>query len=322
MKLVTRNSQPVQLETMKFIYTIIFILISTFAFSQQLPYGSNFRENQFVSNPAMTTAGNFMEINANYLQQWLGFNDAPRTARVHGQFPLENMGIGGLMQFDKTGPFQASKFALTYAYKIPIGITSNDRLTIGVMGSISEYQINQEEVVATNQTDVYLPVETSSALTPNASAGVYYTTNGEDDFDNNSFYIGLAANQLISGNVPAFGEGVEENLKQKIHANATAGVRIINDELALEPSVWVNYSQDNIYNFNMALRIEQYDTFNAGLIYSSNQTLGLQLGMSIKNDLLKDGVLRVGILGNYNIGKVGAYQGLGYEFVIGYRFVN
>lgn len=307
---------------MKLTYTILITFLPIFLFAQQLPYGSNFRENQFVSNPAMTAAGNYMEINVNYLQQWLGFNDAPRTARVHGQFPLENMGIGGLMQFDKTGPFQASKFALTYAYKIPIGVTSNDRLTIGVMGSISEYQINQEEVIATNQADVYLPVETSSTLTPNASAGIYYTTNGEDDFDNNSFYIGVAANQLISGNIPAFGEGVDADLKQKIHANATAGVRIINDELALEPSVWVNYAQDNIYNFNMALRMEKYDTFNAGLIYSSNQTLGLQLGMSIKNDFLKDGVLRVGILGNYNIGKIGAYQGLGYEFVMGYRFVN
>ena len=307
---------------MKVLYTFILILLPIFAFSQQLPYGSNFTENQFAANPAITAGSNFMEINANYLQQWLGFNDAPRTARVYGQFPLENMGIGGLMQFDKTGPFQASKFALTYAYKIPIGITSNDRLTIGVMGSISEYQVNQEEVVATSQTDIFLPVETNSQLTPNASAGVYYTTNGEDDFDNNSFYIGLAANQLISGNVPVFGNGVEGNLKQRIHANATAGVRIINNELALEPSVWVNYAQDNIYNFNMALRMEKYESFNAGLIYSSNQTLGLQLGMSIKNDLLKDGVLRVGVLGNYNIGKVGGYQGLGYEFVVGYRFSN
>ncbi|MFT4759685.1 MAG: type IX secretion system PorP/SprF family membrane protein [Paraglaciecola sp.] len=307
---------------MKLTYTILMTFLPIFLFAQQLPYGSHFRENQFTANPAMTTAGNFMEINADYLQQWAGFNDAPRTISVTGQFPFDNMGIGGLMQYDKTGPFQASKFALTYAYKLPIGITSNDRLTFGIMGSISEYQVNQEDVVATSQTDVFLPVEASSNIVPNASFGVYYTTNGEDDFDNNSFYFGLAANQLISGDVPAFGDGVDGSLKRKIHANATAGVRIINDDLALEPSVWVNYAQDNIYNFNMALRMEKYESFNAGLIYSSNQTLGLQLGMSIKNDMLKDGVLRVGLLGHYNIGKTGGYQGLGYEFVIGYRFVN
>jgi len=288
--------------------------------AQQNPYGSLFRENQFATNPAMTAPANYWEVNANYLQQWVGFNDAPRTATLHGQFPLENMGIGGVIQLDKVGPFQASKFALSYAYKIPIGITATDRLSIGVMGSINEYQINQENVIADSYNDIFLPVEASATIVPNASAGLYYTTNGEDDFANNSFFFGIAANQLINAEVPVFGENVDGSLMRRLHANATAGVRIINDELALEPAVWVNYAQDNITNFNMAIRMEKFETFNAGLIYSSNRTLALQAGYSLRGDFLKDGVLRIGVLGSYNLGQVGQYQGAGYEFVIGYRF--
>ena len=308
----------------KIILLSLILICTATVNAQQVQEGSLFRENQFISNPAMTGLSNWWEVNASYRQQWVGFNDAPRTLGVNGQFPVvgNNMSFGGMIGLDKVGPFQESKFALSYAYKIPVGIATNDRLIIGVMGSISEFQVRQDEVVASSMNDVFLPQETSSNITPNASAGIFYTTNGLDDFEETSFFVGVAANQLINADVAVYGDGVDGNLKRSIHGNATTGVRIINGDLAIEPSVWVNYAANNITNFNLGLRLEQYETFHAGLIYSSNQTLGLLTGMTVKNRFFKDGGLRVGLLGSYNIGKAGEYQGLSFEFVVGYRFVN
>jgi hypothetical protein len=62
------------------------------------------------------------------------------------------------------------------------------------------------------------------------------------------------------------------NFKRALHGNALFGARIIKESMLLEPSVWVNYSVVNRLNVNLSFRIEQFDSFWAGLTYTTNQT--------------------------------------------------
>ena len=88
----------------------------------------------------------------------------------------------------------------------------------------------------------------------------------------------------------------------------------------LEPSVWVNYSSGGIFDATLALKLEGSESFVAGLAYSTNNTISLQVGGIINNPFQTYGELRFGLLAGYNVGTFGQFRDLGYEFYLGYRY--
>ena len=86
--------------------------------AQQLPIFSLYHENSFVLNPAMTGAEDHGIISASYRDQWSGMDGRPRT--VNGTYrspiPRTNMGLGGHVINDITGPTSFTGATVTYAY--------------------------------------------------------------------------------------------------------------------------------------------------------------------------------------------------------------
>lgn len=290
--------------------------------AQQLGYGSNFSEVDFMWNPAMTATLSSWELGATYRQQWLGFEDAPITGAASFQFPFidKNMSMGTYITLDRTHPLKSNAIAFTYAYKLRLNIFDEDQLSIGVMASLSEMHIDSKRIVVNDYNDELLPNDESSQISPNGGFGIYYQSYAGSDFEDTYFYLGAALNQFLGSDLIFNSDGFPTNLKRTIHGNAIFGLRVINDYLAFEPSAWVNYSQPNIYNVNIGIKIENYESFWAGASFSTNRTLSVQAGLILKKGLLKDGLLRIGTLATYNIGKVGPHQGVGYECYIAYRF--
>lgn len=299
------------------------LLVSPIAlFAQQLPYASSFSETNFIWNPALTATAEYWEVAATYRQQWSGFNDAPRTATASVQYPFldRNMSIGASIMHDETLPLKFNAISFSYAYKLQLGIFNEDQLSIGLMGTMSEYEVDSRSIIVNDAADFLLPSDEASKIIPNAGAGIFYRTYAYSDFDRNYVYGGVGVNQLFGSNLNFDTDGNPTNLKRELHGNAILGARFINDILALEPTVWLNYASKNLYNVNLGVKVERYESFWAGLSFSSDQTATLQAGVILKNGLLKDGLLRIGTLATYNRGTVGQYQGLGYEFYIAYRF--
>ncbi len=301
---------------------LLLLFLPTLAFSQQLAHKSAFNEIGFVWNPAMTASNEFMEFGATFRQQWMGFQDAPRTATLGMQFPFldNNMSLGGFIMVDQTKPLRTNSLSVTYAYKLELGLADYDQLSIGFLGTISESHIDNRNVIVNDIDDELLPNSTSTKIIPNAGFGLYYTSYSKGMFDENYFFAGLGANQLIPINLTYGTSETATNLKRVIHANALFGYRFINEDIAIQPSAWANYAADNLFNVNLGIKMERYQSFWAGLSYSTDQTISMQAGVILKNDFLKDGTLRIGTLGTYNVGRVGQYQGLGYEVYVAYRF--
>ena len=186
--------------------------------------------------------------------------------------------------------------------------------------TLSEYQLDGSGLLVNDFDDALIPANESSSIQPNIGAGLYYQSYGEGDFDQTFFFFGVAATQLLQSELRFEDNNSDYTLTRALHGNALLGIRLVYNDIFLEPSAWVNYAQSNIINSNIALKMEKQNSFWAGLAFSSNSTASFQAGVVLKGGWLKDGTLRVGTLGTYNIGSSGNYQGFGYEFYVAYRF--
>lgn len=293
-------------------------------FAQQLPERSTYDANAFIWNPAMTSIHNYWELGATYKQQWVGFDDAPRTLMASFQYPFvdKNMSMGMYMMHDKTHPLLFNAIGFTYNYQFKLNITREDFLSIGLLGTYGEYRVDTKNILTSLEQDPLMPVDGASKIIPNAGAGIFYTTN-KDKFDSNTIYLGVGVQQLFSSDLKFDGTDQDVNFLRAPHANAIMGVTLLmNANTYIEPSVWLNYAGENIYELNAGFRMEQEDTFWAAANFSVSQNFSVQGGVILTDGIFEDGQMRIGGLATYNLGKLGSSIGLGYEFYVAYRFYN
>ena len=305
---------------MKKIVLFLMGILPVVLMAQQLPQAGQITATNFIWNPAMTAPMNYWEVGAFHRQQWMGFNDAPRTTGVGFQSPIadQNMSIGGFIQHDQIHPLHSNAISFTYAYKLRFN--REHQLSIGALVSLSEYHFNRDNVTVNDGTDLLIPTDATTSMSPNAGLGLYYQSYAGSDFEKTYYYAGIGTNQLLPASQFFEGDEVLINFKRAIHGNAVFGARIIKDNFALEPSVWFNYANPKLVNTNVRLHTEYYRTFWAGASFATSGTATFQAGVMLKNGILKDGLLRVGMIATYNLGTLGVYQGTGYEAYIAYRF--
>ena len=318
---------------MKYILLLLLMPISLFA--QQLPERSPFSELAFVWNPAMTAPYDYWEAAISYRQQWLGFDNAPRTATVAAQYPFlkDNMSIGGVFTHDRIQPLKYASLAFTYAYHLKLGLNTSDQLSVGASLNANQYLIDALEIVVTDPADALIPVGESSSLNLNAGAGFFYSTHvtknvrrrnsrNKKSSNQNAFYIGGAINQVFPSDLVFKESNNFANWKRAMHGNFLAGVILPKEKIFLEPALWINYGNPNLYDLNVNVKMEMPEKFWAAITYSTSSTIALQLGVITLSGFAKDSYWRIGALGTYNVGSFGQYRGAGFEFMVAYRYKN
>lgn len=317
------NKQEMKNKTNR-IYTLVLLgmLIWGTVDAQQLPYRNSFGSQDFTLNPGMTAKSEYMESGAVYQRQWLGFESAPRTTTAYIQYPLvyQNMGLGGYLVQDKAGALEWNSVGLSYSYKIKVGLTYEDQLSVGVLATLGQYSFYGSKTKAFDQGDNLLMDETGREFLPNFGAGVFYTSNTRMyENEESGFFVGLGSSQLLPLELSFDGDS-ESSFRRVIHANALLGGRIVSDYFFIEPSVWVNYSGGGLIHSTANIMFEMQNAFWAGATYHTDNTFALQVGGIMTEGFLKDGELRFGVKGGFNVGPSAKYKGVGFEFMIAYRF--
>jgi hypothetical protein len=138
----------------------------------------------------------------------------------------------------------------------------------------------------------------------------------------NGFFIGAGAQQLIKfEEEPSSANSTTvAGLSQRVNANATIGARFINRFAFIEPSLWVDYTHEGLLFARANVLYEMEDTFWAGGAIATDYTLSVQGGLVLADGFLGGGALRIGAMGNYNIGNLSTYQGAGVEVMLAYRY--
>jgi type IX secretion system PorP/SprF family membrane protein len=302
------------------LHIIVVILIAGQIGAQTTPYSSIFNDVQFFWNPAMTANGESLIAGVFHRQQWLGIKDAPRTSAMHFQYPMlkQNMSVGGWILVDKAGPIQYFQMGGSYSYKVDL--SGNSQLSFGISAYLNQHQFNGAGIIADDLNDPLLDENRNSVHAPNTGAGIYFVSNKKMyALQRNSFFVGLAANQLIPASIRFSTGSFPLAVEQYMSLHFNLGVRLVyNYAYYVEPSLWIDYSTTGNTLFRGVVHYELDEKFWGSLSLASDYTLGLQLGLIIPGNS-RNGVFKIGGAGLYSIAQLGPYQGPGFEFQFIYQ---
>ncbi|MEZ5069401.1 MAG: type IX secretion system membrane protein PorP/SprF [Bacteroidales bacterium] len=273
---------------------------------QQMPQYTQYMFNDFVINPAIAGVHDFYQIRTNHRFQWVGLVDPPLTNSIafYGPHAKLDMGYGGYVYNDVTGP--TSRTGITGSYAYNIAVATDIRLSMGLSASFMQFRIDGTQLSPEDVSDPALLQMVSTSYLPDAGIGFYLYS--ED------FYAGLSVAQLLNNSLKIFDDKNGLN-RLKTHINLTGAYRYhINDDWMVEPSVMIKGTAPKELSFDLTARAEWQRMFWGALAYRLKESVGVLIGYNYEDTLLFGYSYDIGIssLRKYNSGT--------HEIMIGYRF--
>ena len=136
------------------ILTMIFLFAGTQKSMAQIrPLGTQYYENQYISNPAFAGMDQGMNINMSYRNQWRAIPGSPVTMAVSGDYRVvDKVGVGFNVYNDKAGLIGRTRVMGTYAYHLPLNV-DNRELHFGISLGMMKQRLDEQNIIA-NPDDV------------------------------------------------------------------------------------------------------------------------------------------------------------------------
>jgi type IX secretion system PorP/SprF family membrane protein len=289
-------------------YIILFTIIagSSGLQAQQLPHYTQYMFNDFVINPAIAGVYDYYQIRTNHRFQWVGLMDPPMTNSIsfYGPSAKLDMGYGGYIYNDVTGP--TSRTGVTGSYAYNIAVTGDVRLSMGLYASIMQYRIDGTQFNPADVSDPSILSVVSTSYLPDAGLGLYLYAD--------KFYVGLSVAQLLSNSVTIF-ENKDGVNRLKTHINLIGAYRFwIDEDWLIEPSLMIKGAAPKEFSFDITARVEWKKMLWAGVSYRYEDAVGILLGYSF------DDMLFFGYSYDIGISELSKYNTGSHEIMIGYRF--
>jgi type IX secretion system PorP/SprF family membrane protein len=289
-------------------YTIIPLLLagSIQLSGQQLPHFSQYMFNDFVLNPAIAGIYDYYQIRTNHRFQWVGMTDPPLTNSIsfYGPHSSMDMGFGGSIYTDITGP--TSRTGVTGSYGYNIAVNRDMRLSMGLSLSMVQYRVDGTQLSPKDPSDMFIQGIVSTSYLPDASVGVYLYGDG--------YYAGLSASQLLNNKLKIFDDKTGLN-RLKSHLFLTGGYRYeVDRDWILEPSAIIKITAPQQFRFEVNTRVEWMEMVWLGAGYRFHEAITILAGYNYDDKFYFGYAYDIGItdLRKYNMGS--------HEIMIGYRF--
>lgn len=291
--------------------------------AQQHPIYSQYMVDKFLVNPAVAGANGITTVNFLSRQQYVGFENAPRTFALTAQSRIledsyimrrlklrregerksrsGRVGIGGSIYNDRNGIVNRTGMQGTYAYHINFG--NRWQLSMGLSLLGFQYRLNDEGVPVAESGDPLLANSRKSFFTMDASAGVF-ATNGD-------LYGGISVSDLL-GSAVKFNRDLYFDYNTQREFGIIAGYQFsLSSSLMLEPSVLLQGTATSLAA-DVTARLFYLENYWAGLSYRSNNSMVMMLGGRIDRFYL-------GYAFDLDIGPVRSYTSGSHEVVFGIR---
>ncbi|PLX13995.1 MAG: hypothetical protein C0597_10740 [Marinilabiliales bacterium] len=281
--------------------------------AQQAPYYTQYMFNDYLVNPAVAGTYNYFKITANQRIQWIGINDSPRTMSLSGYGPFKerDMGYGGYIYNDVTGPESRLSVGGSYAYNIAL----NDewRISGGLSFGIMQYKLDGTAMSFDDETlysdDPALPTGVESRIIPDASVGVYaYTT---------YYFVGISAHQLLGNKYNLYEEtdsiqGISR-LTQHLYLSGGANF-ILNRDFLITPSALIKYTSPGQIQAEINAKVTYKRMAWAALAYRTGDAISIMGGYNYENRIL------IGIAYDLTVSDMRRYSNGTIEVMVGYNF--
>jgi type IX secretion system PorP/SprF family membrane protein len=289
---------------MKRIMQILLLLfVAQVGMAQQQYVFTNFMLNDYYYNPAVAGSKNVHMANMAYRNQWTGFDEAPVTflGNFYGSVRNEQKhGYGVSIISDKTGLTQNTGLYLTYAKHLKLSETV--RLGLGVRPGYIQYRVRLY--------DAQLADEGDAVLTGNVlSANAIDMHSGFNLYSDKFFVMGSV--QHLLGDQIQF---TTYNASLAKHYTVIGGYnhKMEAKKLELQPSVMLKYTDPVPAQYTAMMKVTYDQKYWAGLLYRSNDAVGLSIGYRVKERL------SIGYGFDYSISGISQYQSGSHEIVLSF----
>jgi type IX secretion system PorP/SprF family membrane protein len=243
--------------------------------AQQLPYFSQYMFNSYFLNPAVAGTGEVNPAMLSFRNQWTGLKDAPvtATASMHTKFG-DNMGIGGMLFNDQTGPIKRTGIQLSYAYHVEI--TDESKLSFGLGGLMYQYYINKSELRPDEEDDLVLMNQKVRSLVPDAIFGAYYTAP--------KWYVGFSIPQLFQHKLNFTNDNDLKLNKLVRHYFIHGGYKFdVNESIQIEPSTLLKFLPNTPFQFDLNAKVLYKKMLWGGVSYRLQESVVFMTGIQKGN---------------------------------------
>jgi type IX secretion system PorP/SprF family membrane protein len=291
----------------RIILSILAILFPLKMLGQMFPLSDHYVVNALAINPAFAGCQDALSLTASYRDQWVGFNDAPKSYILSVHTPVFNdrVGLGLLVENNSIGIFKETSFLGNYAYRIEL---QEGKLALGLGFGVSIYNTAWNELVAADPNDIQLMNNPTSAVLPTFSFGTYYYTK--------KYFIGISMPLFLSYELD------KNTRKYKIDNNFsgsnyffTTGFEFgISPQVKFLPSFLIKYHPNNAIQIDYNAQISLKDRIWLGIGYRNKDILVGMLQCQLNYQI------RMAYSYDYDFSNIGKYMNGSHEIVLNYIF--
>ena len=227
----------------------------------------------------------YYQIRTSVRNQWVGFNDAPKTTLLSIYGPSsDNVGLGGSIFNDQTGPTSRAGASLTYAYHF--NLNRSIRMSMALSGGFTQFKIDKMGWNLKDDRDPYLDGAEIVDLVPDATFGL-------NIYSEDKWYIGCAVPQLLNSELALINDDyLNDNISLDLEGGLDRHLYVmglynleLNPYWDLQPSALFKTVSDQS-QVDIGLKTIYNDQAWLGMDYRNNGDICALLGMYIQDRYL------------------------------------
>jgi type IX secretion system PorP/SprF family membrane protein len=264
---------------MKKLLSALCLIIAIAVQAQQKPFYTQYRNNNFMINPAVTGTKRLVDARLNYRMQWVGYDDAPRTTSVavHSRLLKGKMGAGLYLMQDNIGPSKQMNLGGSYAFHIRF---PDCELSAGLAGNFTKHTLIGDKILLHNTQDPAVnQFVTNSTWVTDGMFGIYLY--------NDRFSVGASALQVLSSKAEFYKEDSLKNgnMTNVPHIYFTLGYNYSqNRDFIWESTLYANYVKGSPFNLDYTLRVHYVEKVFAGVSLRLRDAIAIHAGYTILED--------------------------------------
>lgn len=290
--------------------TAALLVAALSSFAQQDMMYSQYMNNQLAINPAFAGTGEFPSATFLHRKQWLDFEGAPTTQAfsLHSPILRKNVGLGLMVENDKTGVTNRLNISGCYSYHLNLGY--GNKLSAGILGGMSYYStaFSDPKFRVWDTEDPVFAADKKTSV-PNFGFGLYYRYAEK-------FYAGISVPRLIDYRTEPFkNDYFKEIPREQRHYYFTSGYSMnAGDHIKIKPSVLIKYVQAAPVQADINVSVLFSDAFLAGASYRTGDAVIAMIGFQMNKKL------RVGYSFDMTVSGMRNYSSNTHEILVGYDF--
>ena len=285
------------------IFLVMMLVISSVAYGQSDIFLTQQWFSRINMNPAATGNSNNVDVFLLNRQQWVGFDNAPKTSvlNAHSYFNSIQSGLGFSLMFDKVGvSHKATNAMMSYAYHVDL--SEEILLSLGLSGGLYNSHWDPKKNIFPedgSKIDPEQTVDKTSRTSADFDAGV--------ELNGYGITFGLSAKHLLSSSP----EKAYTGKPGRSFYSYVRYLRSIDRSFDIAPGImYRNSNHSNFFDFNVtAYYLKKYW---AGLSFRPDNACAVMLGAEFN-------MFRVGYSYDRSVGKTSSLAANTHEIMLSVR---